>query len=88
MANMPQSLPLSACFLIFISLVSALAGEQADRVVPALQPRATFYGGYALAEQQCPSGSVACSGSAHNCCPTNTVCRSDALSELCCPSGQ
>jgi hypothetical protein len=37
--------------LIFISLVTA----RASRVVPALRSRATFYGGYALSEQQCPS---------------------------------
>jgi hypothetical protein len=82
------TLPLGTCFLIFISLVSALAGELADRVVPALQPRATFYGGFALEEQQCPSGTVSCGGSAHHCCPTNTVCRNDGLAEFCCPSGQ
>ena len=52
-----------------------------------LSPRAQFYGGYALASDNCPSGTDKCGDSVNinGCCPSGRSCLTFAFEAYCCP---
>ena len=83
---------LSLWYPAFLSVLLTSLHAFEHPSVPAIQNRATYPGGWALAPDNtasvCPSGTTKCGADKYaSCCPSNQFCFGSYDSKYCCPTG-